>query len=309
VAVHRLEGEELVFHLDLEHVVPVMLPVPRLLPQLLVDEHGGGNLLVPAGIEVLAGKFLELAHDEHAVGQPEGLARRHIEEVEQIQLTSELAVIALLGLFEPPQVLVELLLGRPRRAVDPLQHRVLLVAAPVGAGRGEKPEGPELPRGGHVRTTAEIDEVALPIERHALGVDPLEDLHLERFAALTEKGNRLRPRHLLALEGQVGPHQGTHLVLDAREVLRCEWLRPGEVVVEAVLDGGTDGDLHTGEQPLDRLGHHVRGGVSQSRERRGIAVELAGQLDMPLFFSLGHRLQKRREHQKGPRPSRCSLRR
>jgi hypothetical protein len=32
------------------------------------------------------------------------------------------------------------------------------------------------------------------------------------------------------------------------------------------------------------LRHDVRGGMTQRRERRGIAVEVAGQLEMPLFF-------------------------
>ena len=39
------------------------------------------------------------------------------------------------------QVLVELLLGLPGRAVDALQHRVVLVAAPVRAGDAQELEG------------------------------------------------------------------------------------------------------------------------------------------------------------------------
>ena len=47
-------------------------------------------------------------------------------------------MVALLGLFEPLQVRLELLLAEEGGAVDALQHLVLLVAAPVGAGhRGE----------------------------------------------------------------------------------------------------------------------------------------------------------------------------
>ena len=75
-----------------------------------------------------------------------------------------------------------------------------------------------------------------------------------------------------------------------REILGRERLGLGEVVVEAVLDRGTDRHLHVGEQPLHGLRHHVRGGVPQRRERRRIAVELAGQLEMSIFFRLGHTL-------------------
>jgi hypothetical protein len=49
-------------------------------------------------------------------------------------LTAELAVIALLGLFEHVQIGVLVFLLRPCRAVDALQLFVLRIAAPVRAG-------------------------------------------------------------------------------------------------------------------------------------------------------------------------------
>jgi hypothetical protein len=57
-----------------------------------------------------------------------------VGEAEQVELDAELAVVALLGLLEAVEVLGERLLGVPRRAVDALQHRLGLVAPPVGAG-------------------------------------------------------------------------------------------------------------------------------------------------------------------------------
>src|SRR5262249_39481941 len=91
----------------------------------------------------------------------------------------------------------------------------------------------------------------------------------------------------------VGLDDDAHLVLDAREVFGGERLGLGEVVVEAVLDGGTDGDLHAGEQPLHRLSHHVRAGMSQRGQGRWITVALARELDMSVFFSFGHVFQSR----------------
>ena len=61
-----------------------------------------------------------------------------------------------------------------------------------------------------------------------------------------------------------------------------------EVVVEAVLDGRADGDLDLGEELLHRLGHDVGGGVAQRGQRLGGAVELPRELEMPIFFRLGH---------------------
>ena len=63
-----------------------------------------------------------------------------------------------------------------------------------------------------------------------------------------------------------------HARLDRLEVLGRE--RPGhvEVVVEAVLDGGADGDLRHREELDHRLGHDVRGRVPQDVERVGAPV-------------------------------------
>jgi hypothetical protein len=52
----------------------------------------------------------------------------------EIEVLAELAVIALGGFFEKRQIVVEFLLRAKRRAVDALQHRLVLVAAPVRAG-------------------------------------------------------------------------------------------------------------------------------------------------------------------------------
>ena len=88
--------------------------------------------------------------------------------MEQIELLADAAVIALLGLLQPVQVVIELLLVGPGRAVDPLQHLVARVAAPVGAGHLRQLERLELAGGGHVRAAAQVDPVALPVEADLL---------------------------------------------------------------------------------------------------------------------------------------------
>jgi hypothetical protein len=57
-----------------------------------------------------------------------------ILNAEQVQLRTELAVVALLRLFDLVQVLFEFLLGEERRAIDALALPVVLVAFPVRAG-------------------------------------------------------------------------------------------------------------------------------------------------------------------------------
>ena len=75
-AVHRLEAVGgLLVHREEEHVVAVVVPVPGRLPEgLLVDERGH-DLVVPAGTVVPAPEVDQLVEDDDAVGQPVGHAR------------------------------------------------------------------------------------------------------------------------------------------------------------------------------------------------------------------------------------------
>ena len=111
----------------------------------------------------------------------------------QVELDGEPAMVALFCFFEAMQVLFELLVVRPRRAVDALQHRPRVIAAPVRAGHPLQREVAEPPRRGHVRAAAQIDErvaVAVIADRAVtrnLGrvgsVDPLDDLAFVRMVA------------------------------------------------------------------------------------------------------------------------------
>ena len=80
-------------------------------------------------------------------------------KAEQVEFGSQLAVIALLGFHEAVQMLGERGLALPRRAIDALQHRALLVAAPVRSGDLHQLESLEPAGRGHVRPAAQIDEL------------------------------------------------------------------------------------------------------------------------------------------------------
>ena len=108
------------------------------MPQLLVEDVRGLDLLVAARVELLLDCALDLAPEGHPRGEPERHSRRLFGEHEQAELLAELAVVALARLLEALEVLLELLLGREGGAVDPRQHLAALVAAPVGArNRGQ----------------------------------------------------------------------------------------------------------------------------------------------------------------------------
>src|SRR5262245_54688293 len=143
-AVHRLEAERLVFRIDQEHVVAVQVPVTRLPPKPLADDDWRGDLLVAAFRLDLAHRTLEDPPYPLALGVPEDGPRAHVMEAEQVELDAEPSMVSLPGLGAPPQEVVEGLLVRPDRAVDALEHRPLLVAAPVRPRDRQQLERPDL---------------------------------------------------------------------------------------------------------------------------------------------------------------------
>src|SRR5439155_5131974 len=112
-----------------------------------------------------AHRVLEDAPQPLALRVPEGGARAHIVEAEQVELDSEPAVVALSRLLAPPQEVLELLLRPPDRAVDPLEHRPLLVAAPICAGDRQQLERPDLADRRDVRAAAQVAERPILVER------------------------------------------------------------------------------------------------------------------------------------------------
>jgi uncharacterized membrane protein len=103
---------------------------------------------------------------DHALGQIEGHTGRLVTEGEQPQLAAQLAVVAALGLLNPLEIGVQLILLLEAGAVDALKHLVVGVAAPVGAGAACQLDGVALDPAGAVQmgTGAEIGELALPVE-------------------------------------------------------------------------------------------------------------------------------------------------
>ncbi len=87
---------------------------------------------------------------------------RLLLRVEKVERAAELAVVALLRLLDAHDVRLQVLLLRPCRAVDALEHLVARIAAPVRARNLHQLEYPELARRRDVRAAAEIDEAALP---------------------------------------------------------------------------------------------------------------------------------------------------
>ena len=181
------------------------------------------------------------------------------------------AVVVRPRLLEPLEVRVEVGLREERRAVDPGELRVLLVAAPV---RPREPGEPKrLDRRGvlEVRPAAEVGEVALRVERD-VAVGGVDELDLVRLPLGLEPRPRLVARRLEALPGPPLLELARDLRLDRLQVGLVDRLGELEVVVEAVVDRRTDRDLHARVQPAHGLGEQVRRRVAQHGERVGIVA-------------------------------------
>lgn len=98
-----------------------------------------------------------------------------------------------------------------------------------------------------------------------MGVDQFD---LEGLALVGEHLLGAVARPLFLGEGRILGDDLAHLLFDRGEVFRREWLIAEEVVIETVVDHGTDGDLRAGPQRLHGLGKHVRGIVPGSAPAR-----------------------------------------
>ena len=272
-----------------EHRVRVVRQVPRGLEQLALGDVRGVDERVARLLVPLARVRLHLPADDAALGVEHRQAGADLlGEGEQVELGAELAVVAALGLLQHLQVVVLRGARLPRGAVDPLELRVLLAAAPVRAGVAHQLERRDLPGGRHVRAAAEV----LPAQLAGLGVHVVVDgqharadlggglvvgaacsaldadqLELERL--VRQLGARVGVGDLAADEPLALLDDVAHPRLDRLQVVGGERAVHLEVVVEAVLHRRADAQLRLGERLLHRLRHDVRGRVPDHRAALG----------------------------------------
>ena len=161
-----------------EHALLVPVEVLAGLEEVRLGDVRRVDQLVVVGDQPLAHVVLDLVADDPALGVEHRESRADlVREGEQVELGAELAVVALGGLLHARLVGAQLVLARPRGAVDALQLLVLLVAAPVGGGdAGERPAVADHAGVRQVRAAAEV----LPDRLAGLRVDVVVDGQLAR---------------------------------------------------------------------------------------------------------------------------------
>ncbi|MNF59181.1 hypothetical protein D3C84_407620 [compost metagenome] len=274
--------------------------MPGFLPQAAVNDLRRFDLQVAVVTLNLAHVLLEHLVQGPAIGVPEHHARRFFLGMEQVQALADLAVIALLGLFDTLDIGRQLLLVGPGGAIDPLQLLVLGIAAPIGTGQLGQLEGLEKARVRHVRTTAHVDVFFVIVQTHGLLARHVFDqTQLVVLATGGEHIDHLGPRGHLLDHVVVFFDQLLHALLDRRHVIQGKRTLAGNVVVETFFNDRTDHHLGARKQLLDRMTDQMRTGVANDLQpllvfRRNdlqgrVAVDQIAGIDQLTVDLAGHR--------------------
>ena len=161
--------------------------------QPVLGDVGGADVLETLLDVAAADVVLHLPLDHPAPGVEDREAGAElVGEGVEVEVATELAVVAPLGLLEPVEVLGERLLGLPRGAVDPLQLLVLLVAAPVRRGGAHQLEGRDPLGGRQVRPAAQVGPGDVAVAAHVVVDGQLAGADLDA-GALARPRPRCRP--------------------------------------------------------------------------------------------------------------------
>ena len=217
-------------------------------------------------------EVLNQTADSCALGVPADEARAEfVVDGEEAEVTAELAVVPLGGLLKAVEVGVEGLLGLEGGAVNSLEHGPVFVASPVGARDAEELEGGHLASGLYVGAIAEIREFTVGVDAEGVILDGIDDFELEGLV-LEKTDWPPAGAAWVRWKGRSAAMVSAIFLLDGGEVIVGEGAGELEVVVEAVLGGGADGELDLGEDGLDGLGHDVRGRVSDGLSAEGEGI-------------------------------------
>jgi hypothetical protein len=130
-AVHGLKCPFSLLHVKLEHIILVVRPVTRCLPDADVVHVGSLNFLVAALAVLSPQKSLERIENLSSVGEEERTAWRNFIEEEKLLVLADSQVIALLRLLQELQMFLHLLLIGESNTADTLQRVVSLITKEI----------------------------------------------------------------------------------------------------------------------------------------------------------------------------------
>ncbi len=259
-AVHGFDGILFVIDYAGVHVLPVVIPVAALFPQLPVQKQRGFGLHVPGPLVLGAPVGQKGVPQLHA----SCVEKRHscglVMKTVKIEVCPEFSVVPLFGLLDKVQVLFQLFFVKESGSVKPLELGAVLVGPPVGPGVLHELETADKTGVRHMGTPAKIDERSLLVQGN-LPVFELFD-QLDFVGIVFEKFNGFFFGYHHSLKRLFGFDDFFHFRFNGWEVvLGNRWHI--DVVVKSVLYHRTDGKKGVFIQVLHRFGHDVGRAVPQ----------------------------------------------
>src|SRR5450830_329079 len=258
-AIHRLEHVLVLIDLDRRvHVLLVEAPVARGLPELKIRYVGRVDEFIPTLDVLRTPEILDLLANNGSFRMPENQssASLFLNAVE-VQLLPQLAMVALGSLFPSRDKTDQLFLRWESRTIDALKHLVLLVPSPIRSCDRQKLKMLKVACGRDMRSTAEVRERALSVERDGRRRYLRKDLDLILVAPLLEEFDGFGYRLVLPGEMLAALSNLVHLLFYCSQIIGGQRLRHVNVVVETSVDGWSDGKLGVRVELLDCLGHNV----------------------------------------------------
>src|SRR5207249_5331015 len=198
-----------------EHRLGILGEVTALFIQAFACDVPRAHALIPGGELGFLRKPFQFLSDRCAAWEKHRQTRTDVVvENKNFQFATELAVIALLRFFEHSEVVVEFLFSFKRSAVNALELRISFVAFVICAGYIGELKRANVSGAHDMWPGAEIDELAVTIERDRfVRRNVFDDVELEfarlgafaerRESSLLAKIERFIARNLHALERMV----------------------------------------------------------------------------------------------------------
>ena len=183
---------------------------------------------------------------------------------EIFQIAAQLVVVTLQGFGLLCQICVQLLLLGESHAINTLQHFAFGVTTPVSAGSAGQLNSVALDAAGGVQmgAGAQIGEIALLVEADdCVFRQIVDELNLIGLVLFFHEFDSFSAGQLKALQFQLFLADFTHFCFQSSQIVGSEGSRSIEIIVEAVVDAGADGQLYIGMQSFHSLRQHVGAGV------------------------------------------------
>ena len=161
------------------------------------------------------------------------------------------------------QIFFQLFAMSPCGSVDPLEHFITRVAAPVRACNLHQLKRAQVPSTRNVGATAEIQKITLLIQGDIITRrNGCDNLSLIPLAHAGKERNGIFPWHRATHNGEILSYQFGHPCLDRSQIVRRKRAGVREVVIEPIFYHGPNRNLCFGKELFHRLREEVRGRVA-----------------------------------------------